>query len=182
VLKKCASTAGQDLRLPTLGGTKFPTTDSTTPAKQKLDRSMAEVGPMSGASPAGAKLEDSLAVPKQKWASMGDVMDPMRDDPLVQYLKKTAEETSTPPLTGLVDEHGELKDNEENLPKGKEEQELTSECPKPTPRMDTEGRGQTHHALSSLFEGADKSRRKYTEKDHSFEGFDRGVVDRVLGL
>lgn len=181
------STAGQDLRMPALGGTKFPTGDSVTPAKQKFQKSVAEVGPLPVSSPRGATLDDSVAAPKprQKWASIGENMDPMLTDPLVLYLKKTAAEASTPPLTKLVDAQGILQDNKENLPANTTPggTELTSQCPKPTPHMVEEGvTKETKVPLDYLFDNKEERRKKYTEKDKPFVGFDQGVVDRVLGL
>lgn len=65
-MRKKSSMAGQDLRTPVLGGTKLPTDDSKGFAQKKLNQSSAEVGPM----------------PK-----FGELMDPIKTDPLVVWLK-----------------------------------------------------------------------------------------------
>src|SRR5688572_10249148 len=131
---KTASQAGQDLRLPAMGGTKFPTDDSKGVAAQQLKRSMAEVGPMMPLGQ-GPSLDDVVAAPKprMKWASIGDSMDPLLTDPLMLYLKKEAAEAKEPPpLTGLVGDNGQLKDNESFMPLGKAIEELVSQAPEPT--------------------------------------------------
>lgn len=172
---KKASDPGQDLRLPVMGGTKFPTHDSVGAASKKLQQSSAEVGPQ--------PAPTYSMMGKMKKAEPGDDMDPMMDDPLVQYLKKTAadEAKEQPPLTGLV-EGSELKDNLPDMPLGKEEHELTSMCPCPTPRMESHGKSEVKATTGELFSNSQATRKKFDDKDHAFEGFDKGVVDRILGL
>jgi hypothetical protein len=174
---KESSAGGQDLRLPVMGGTKFPTQDSIRPAKKQLQRSSAEVGPQ----PASTYSEIGKM---KKVAASGDDMDPMLDDPLVLFLKKAAvEETAKeqPPLTGLV-EGSKLEDNLGNMPLGEEEQEATSQPPCPTPRMAARGHSQVSATTGELFSNSKTTRKKFEDKDHPFEGFDKGVVDRILGL
>ena len=141
VLPKTASEAGQDLRLPVMGGTKFPTGDSKVFANKQLRMSSAEVGPVQP-STRGAKLEDVIPQydPVKK---AGDIMDPMATDPLVQYLKKQAAQQGSnnkaadqPPTKGLVNQVGQFKDNEPDMPLGKAEAETSSEPPQPTPEME----------------------------------------------
>lgn len=111
-------------------------------------------------------------------------MDPMMDDPLVQYLKKEAAKDTAkevPPLSDLVS-GSQLKDNLDNMPLGKDVQELTSMPPQPTKRMYDEGKSEVNSSAQALFDNEHTMRRKSLEKDHPFEGFDQGVVDRVLGL
>jgi hypothetical protein len=184
---KKASMPGQDLRKPTMGGAKFPTSDSTQPASQKLDQSSAEVGTMPPSMSRGATLDDVVAAPppKRKFASRGDSMNPMMDDPLVLFLKKSADNTAEeqPPLTGLVD-GDQLKDNLDNMPLGKEVHELTSQPPVPTSRMHSKVRSDTYSAVEEMFSNGKSISRKCYDKDHSIDddNFDPGVVDRVLGL
>ena len=148
---KKASQPGQDLRMPVMGGTKFPTSDSTQPASQKLNQSSAEVGAMPPSMSRGAKLDDVVAAPKPKWASTGDPMDPMMDDPLVLFLKKAADEPAKepPPLTGLV-EGDQLKDNIDSMPLGKEVHELSSLPPGATTRMHDKVESDTYSAVKEL--------------------------------
>lgn len=170
--EKKASVPGQDLRTPVMGGMRFPTQDSVESASRKLQQSSAEVGPQP------APLYSAMG--RTKKAEIGDFMDPMMDDPLVLFLKKSAVEEEAkeqPPLTGLV-EGSELEANLSNMPMGKEEFELTSSSPKPTKRMipTTPDQG-----VEGYFSNARTMRKKLYEKDHP-EGFDPGVVDRILGL
>lgn len=175
--EKKASQAGQDLRLPVMGGTKFPTQDSVRTAKKQLQRSSAEVGPQ----PAPTY---SMMGKMKKVAASGDTMDPMMDDPLVLFLKKAkVEETSKeqPPLTGLM-EGSKLDDNLPDMPLGKEEFELASLPPCPTSRMENRGKSEVRAKTGDLFTNSHTTRKKFDDKDHPFEGFDQGVVDRILGL
>jgi hypothetical protein len=115
----------------------------------------------------------------------GDVMDPMLTDPLVLYLKKEAAKDSAKeqiPLTDLVDGMGVLRDNLSDLPLGKEEHELSSLPPQPTKDMTGRIEPDIYGYSDGMFDNSHTTRRKYTDKDHSFEGFDSGVVDRILGL
>jgi hypothetical protein len=170
-----ASDSGQDLRLPVMGGTKFPTHDSVNSASRRLNQSSAEVGPQPQPT-----YSMTGKMKKVKIAASGDIMDPMMDDPLVQYLKKTAKDEAKeqPPLTGLV-EGSELKDNLSDMPRGTEEFEQASQSPDPTKRMIPET---PCTLMRELFTNAQTMRKKLYEKDHPFEGFDQGVVDRILGL
>jgi hypothetical protein len=170
---KGASDAGQDMRLPVMGGTKFPTHDSIGAANKKLQQSSAEVGPQP------APTYSMMGKMKKAW--IGDPMDPMTDDPLVLFLKKAAvQETAKeqPPLTGLVD-GSVLENNHADMPLGKEEHELTSLPPEPTKGMIPKT---PCEVVEDHFDNAQTMRKKLYEKDHPWEGFDQGVVDRVLGL
>lgn len=168
-----ASQAGQDLRLPVMGGTKFPTGDSLSAANKRLSQSSAEVGPQ--------PAPTYSMMGKMKKAVRGDSMDPMTDDPLVLFLKKAAVEEDSkdpPPLTGLV-EGSSLKDNLPDMPRGKEEVEQVSKPPGPTAKMIPKT---PCDYVKEHFSNAQTMRKKLYEKDHPFEDFDQGVVDRVLGL
>jgi hypothetical protein len=150
--QKTASGAGQDLRLPVLGGTKFPTMDSKALPMQRLRSSQkaAEVGP----APTPKKLR-----PKGPSMKLGS---PMGTDPLVQYLQKRAEA-------------GALEDNAEDMPLGRNVEEAASECPMPKggvqyqPIRDRE-------QLGGLFEHPSKE-AKYLARMHPATS---GSVDRVL--
>ena len=170
--EKKASMDGQDLRLPVMGGTKFPTNDSVGSAASKLQQSSAEVGP---------QPKPSFQMKK---ASLGEPMDPMMDDPLVLFLKTAAvkeDAKEQPPLSDLLNGTA-LKDNIDDLPLIEKEPELASKCPCPTSRMESRGTSDVKAVASELFENAATMRRKSDDKEHPFEGFDQGVVDRVLGL
>lgn len=172
-MKKRASIPGQDLRKPAMGGAKFPTGDSLASAQKKLNQSSAEVGPQPATT--------YSMMGKMKKAAIGDPMYPMTDDPLVLYLKKASvEETAKeqPPLTDLL-EGSKAKDNLENMPLGKSETELQSQPPEPTKRMIPKT---PCECTKDQFENAQSMRKKLYEKDHPWEGFDQGVVDRILGL
>ena len=112
-------------------------------------------------------------------------MDPMMNDPLMLFLKqadeKKVKETAKeqPPLSSLLEDGNALKDNLDDMPRGKEVQELTSASPRPLPGMVPTT---PCSSVKELFENSGTMRKKLYEKDHEFEGFDQGVVDRILGL
>jgi hypothetical protein len=162
---KQASGSGQDLRTPVFGGTKFPTDDSKQYAQGLLTKS-----------------QKSLVNPKL--AEVGAYM----NDPLVQYLKKQAEamvEVGPDRRTAGLNwskgyrphDKGELEYNEDDMPKGKEEFEMTSEPPVPTARMEEQGIDRWRGTLHQLFDSTTPPRRKLYEKDYSPTV---GEVDAVL--
>jgi hypothetical protein len=121
-------------------------------------------------------------VPKRKKASVE--FDMIEKDPLIQYLKKHAAE-DTPPVKGLVDSEGVLKDNLENMPKGKEETEQASMPPCPTPEMAAEVKESWQPYLDQMFENREGIKKKYKAKEHQAEppsDYGSGVVRRVLRL
>jgi hypothetical protein len=185
--QKTASDAGQDLRAPILGGTKFPTNDSKAYAKKQFELSSAEVGPVQP-SQRGAKLQD--LVPKFKAAACkkmapyqqsrkgrrpirahnlvkkaGDPMDPIMTDPLVQYLKKEAAE-------------GKVDDNLSDLPVGSPEPELASDYPCPPKEMADKSDASVKDT-QALFDNTGAVEDKFLKKEHPYA---EGVVDRILGL
>lgn len=188
-MKKRASDAGQDLRTPVLGGTKFPTNDSKQFAKKQFEMSSAEVGPIQP-STKGSKIQDIIPkYPAAKVAAAkkmapyqqtrkgrrpirvhnlvkkaGDPMDPITTDPLVRYLKKQAAE-------------GKVEDNLSNMPTGESETELSTECPCPTGDLTGNAKADVSEADKKFDEGRVKPKGK--DKDHVFS---EGVVNRVLGL
>lgn len=188
-------------------GADPPTGTSLRVAKSKLQQSTAEVGPQ----PAALNMNIAAnTVSKPKVAAStkaapyqqtrkgkrpirvhnlikkaGDVMDPMLTDPLLLYLKKEAAKDSAKEqisLTDLVNGMGVLQDNLSDMPLGKEEFELASQPPQPTKDMTDRINPDIYGRSKELFDNAHTTRRKYTDKDHAFEGFDSSVVDRILGL
>lgn len=150
VKEKSASMAGQDLRKPFMGGTKFPTMDSKSIPMQNLRASQraAEVGP--------------VPTPKQlrpKGPSIKYGAD-MSNDPLIQYLRKTA---------------AVLDDNLEDMPTGADEGNLTSECPMPSGEART-APAADKKLLGKLFSHPSKE-AKYLARMHPVSS---GGVDRVL--
>ena len=102
-LMKTSSEAGQDLRVPVMGGGKFPTGDSKGLATSLLNqgRSATEVGPSPDANQlgkTGPKIKDmvpSYGTTKgdlPDFNKKGSIMSSLMNDPLIQYLKKQAEE------------------------------------------------------------------------------------------
>lgn len=88
-LLKKSSIPGQDLRMPIMGGTKFPTKDSLSKSIKRFKSSSSEVGPnpsMSQLSPQGPKIKDQ--VPTFGKDVMPKLAEVYREDPLVSYLRK----------------------------------------------------------------------------------------------
>ena len=150
VYQKTASGAGQDLRMPVLGGTRFPTDDSKSFAKQQLKASqkVSEVGPV----PSPKQLR-----PKGPSLKLGAAMS---DDPLIQYLRKEA---------------AALEDNLSSMPTGKEEAEAASECPMPKGELHSQP-ARDKSQLGELFDHPSKE-AKYLARMHPATS---GNVDRVL--
>ena len=148
--RKTASGAGQDLRLPILGGTKFPTMDSKSLPMQRLRSSQkaAEVGPV----PSQKKL-----APKGPSMKLGAAMS---DDPLIQYLRKEA---------------AALEDNLSDMPTGQDEKGVTSECPMPKGDLHCQP-AKDKSQLGELFDHPSKE-AKYLARMHPATS---GNVDRVL--
>ena len=147
--RKTASSAGQDLRMPILGGTRFPTDDSKSFAKKQLKASqkVSEVGP----TPSPKQLR-----PKGPSLKLGAAMS---DDPLIQYLKEAAV----------------LEDNLTDMPTGKEEVEVASECPMPKGDLHSQP-ARDKSQLGELFDNPSKE-AKYLARMHPPTS---GSVDRVL--
>lgn len=111
-------------------------------------------------------------------------MDPMMDDPLVLYLQKVAAKNTAkepPPLTDLLD-GSKMKDNLDMMPLGDREPELSALPPQPTKRMNDKVETEIHEPIERKFVNEQAMRSKGYDKDHPWEGFDQGVVDRILGL
>jgi hypothetical protein len=154
LLKKMSSMSGSDLRLPVMGGTKFPTQDSIQPAKSKLKETQAVGNPK----PVRPKFKTT----DFGTAKVGEAMD-ISQDPLVQYLKKQATV---------------LEDNESAMELGTPEEALAdkTECAYDDNKKRTaDWRG----GLTSSFQNKKGVTDKFMEKDHDYSS---GVVDRVLGI
>ncbi len=115
VMPKEASPAGQDLRLPIMGGTKFPTKDSLAGAKSLLTKSIGkfEVGPtpsLSSLSPSAPTIPEVAAVPQGAQNLMPKVGSDMHieTEPLVQHLNKQAEDL---PKKGTPAKRGRIPSN-----------------------------------------------------------------------
>lgn len=177
---KKASLPGQDLRLPVMGGTKFPTGDSLSGAKSLLTKSMgsAEVGPtpkFGRLSPPGPKIhEDAPTVPgaQNLMPKVGSDMN-IENDPLVQYLKKQAEDI---PKKVTTEQGGTISNNVADMPTGPGEKELTSDPPQPEGEHVDRSQDHTSSKLKELLDHP-QSRKKYVDKDHPPKA---GAVDRIL--
>lgn len=190
VYQKTASGAGQDLRMPILGGTRFPTDDSKSFAKQQLKSSqkVGEVGP----TPSPKQLR-----PKGPSMKLGAAMS---EDPLIQYLKdkkasairkegvmgsSLGRKLSKKIMGGIgslfkpkvpsIPKVAALDDNLEAMPKGEGETEVASECPMPKGELTSQpARDKTQ--LGKLFDHQSKE-AKYLARMHPATS---GSVDRVL--
>ena len=89
----------------------------------------------------------------------------LKNDPLIQYLKKTAAETS--PLRSQVDSSGHLENNIDNYPTREPVKRITSMNPGPTPEMEEHARNPLKEYFEEYFDhdGEDEVRKKYTAKD-----------------
>lgn len=167
LLKKTSSQAGQDLRLPVMGGTKLPTSDSKEYSKSLLNKSQrgTEVGPsptLNSLKPPGPKIKDIVSGVKGTKNLMPKFGEAMSADPLVQYLAKQA-------MT--------VEDNEDSAPKGKEVKPVHDESPEASKDAVRSSKSQQSNALSEYFDTSKGIRKKYNDKDHPAEV---GVVDRIL--
>ena len=128
---------------------------NTNFAQKQLNKSTAEVGPLGN-----------------KTAAMESQM--LKNDPLIQYLKKTAAEDE--PET-LISPEGILADNLDNMPVGPTVEKLKAEPVEATKEVRQEMQGAKTY-LQGIFDHTN-FRKKYTEKDNENR---IGVVDDVLGI
>lgn len=181
--EKTASDAGQDLRLPILGGTKYPTNDSKQPIQSHLAKSKrrAEVGPtptLARLKPTGPKVSeivptfDQNLMPKVS-AAMSSLIE---NDPLVRYLSKIAAEDA-PPKKVTTGESGALPDNKEDMPTSKSDSELVSSPPEMPDELESQGQSQWKRYLQATFDHARGITEKNKAKDHAPT---KGSVDKVL--
>jgi hypothetical protein len=145
-LKK-GSESGADLRLPVMGGTKFPTGDSLAQSKAKLKEHQNVGQP---------KMVRPIMQPVAGVSTMPKISSAFADDPLVQYLKKVAQKSK-------VDSEGKLDDNEGDMKTGPDEKERVSTPP------DSERGDKTHsewrQVLNALFSNKSGITEKYTDKE-----------------
>ena len=181
-LVKKASLPGQDLRLPVMGGTKFPTKDSLAGPKSLLTKSLGktEVGPapsLSSLNPTGPGIKDIAPVPPGAPNLMPKVGSDMNieNDPLVQYLKKQAEDI---PKKVTPEKGGVMPGNIKDMKTGPGEKERTSEPPCPEKEHVDKSQKHTGSMLRELFTHK-QSRKKHEDKDHTPKA---GAVDRRLAV
>lgn len=136
-LVKKGSDAGQDLRTPIMGGTKFPTNDSKSFAKKQLQQSQGVATP---------KLAPTAPIVPKVGISMSKAGEVMSNDPLMRYLKKTAME---------------LKDNLSAMPTSPEVSEKTTEPPGPDKEMT---HSEWKATVLRLFDNKKGIKKKNTEK------------------
>ncbi len=167
---KTAAMGGQDLRLPVMGGTKFPTDDSKGGPQGLLSKSMssAEKGPsptMGQLAPTGPTVPKITGQPQGVMPKTGGDMT-LQNDPLIQYLKKQA---------GLVGTNS-MEDNHDNMPTGPEETELSTAPPQPTKDNEQESMGTWTGYLKAQFDNSKGLAPKYIQKDQPPEP---GKVDQL---
>lgn len=148
--KKTSSEAGQDLRLPITGGTKFPTADSKSLPTKLLNqsKSSAEVGPAPTyrqLSPTGPSVSQIAGVPKGVMPKLGADMT-LAKDPLMQFLKKAVQ----------------VENNQEAFPTATLEAPITSEDSGMPPQIDTAARSEWGRYLAEKF----KNKGSFRQKKH----------------
>ena len=142
-----------------MGGTKFPTNDSLAQSKAALKEHQNVAKP---------KMIRPTVQPVYGTNSMPKFGSEFSADPLVQYLKKAAQESK-------VDSEGRLEDNLTDMKTGPEEQELVSHDP--DYRRGKETIDEWSSYLKKMFERESGITRKYLDKDTSPTS---GSVDRIL--
>lgn len=157
-LIKKGSQSGADLRIPLMGGTKFPTNDSLSQARSTLKEHQ-NVGKPKMVRPV---VQPVYGVNAMKLGS------DFSDDPLVQYLKKTAQEAK-------VDSEGKLDDNIEEMKTSPQEPALASH-PVGTQRGEKTHKDWRDY-LNEHFSNKEGITGKYLDHHHDYK---EGVVDRVL--
>jgi hypothetical protein len=204
-LAKHGSVPGQDLRLPVLGGTKFPTQDSLGLSKKLLSSSQnsAEVGPNPSKKRLQAPGPDvSEIVPNTGGRNIMPKLASSEEystDPLVAYLRMENESRTlrsnydydkgvsnmNTPTTGRPDRSdvcpcGRLEVNEEDMRLGEESHPRVDGYPY-MPREEAEEiRSDLKEYLGDKFTTSRGFRRKGSEKDHPYAGESTSVVDRIL--
>lgn len=204
-LAKHGSLSGQDLRLPLMGGSRFPTKDSLDVPKKMLSMSQkaSEAGPIptiGKLTSTGPKMEDIIPQTggrniMPKLASLSDY----DKDPLIQYLRMSNShgplnsnysydqpcENRNEPTTGRPDQSsvcpcGRLDDNKDELRTDNEVDPLTMGSPYMPRQEASEIRSDLREYLKDQFTADKGFRRKGSEKDHSYGGESESVVDKVL--
>jgi hypothetical protein len=100
----------------------------------------------------------------------------IENDPLIQYLQKTAETDK-----GKIDSAGRLEDNEDNLPLADQPPPLTAMNPGPTPEMEAAAHNPVTDYFNRYFDSSEGARKKYTDKDHVLPKDLTGVETPKIG-
>jgi len=148
-LLKKGSQSGADLRLPVMGGTKFPTGDSLSQAKQTLKEHQNVAKP---------KMVQPTVQPVHGVSNMPKFSSAFGADPLVQYLKKTAQASK-------IDSAGKLDDNEGDMKTAPEEQARVDDCPFESQRGGDKTVSEWRSQLNELFSHKEGITKKHLDKE-----------------
>jgi len=169
LLDKSSSQSGADLRVPLMGGTKFPTNDSGISEAQEKLKKHQSVG-----DPKMERMSVKSITPSFQTADVmpktGGAM--IKEDPLIQYLRKTAGAPSIP-STVKTEKAGVLPDNKEDMVTAKGVSELSTE-PADDPKDNT---SDWRNYLAETLGQKEGITTKHREKDHPYKA---GVVDKAL--
>ena len=177
-LLKKSSQSGADLRLPLMGGTKFPTQDSLSKSK-KLLKEHQDNSRFGGAT---QNIKSTVPNYDARIDVMPKVGSPMNIDPLIAYLKKQAGEwpgkVADWPKGDRKIEKTELVDSSSisATPEGKPEKAEVDEDPTVANSSfpDKEGVSDWKGYMSKMFNNRPK--KKHLDKDHPPKV---GTVDKV---
>ena len=166
-MEKRSSQAGQDLRKPFVGGTKFPTDDSKSFSKGLLSKSKgsAEAGPtpsLKSLAPSGPSVAQITGTQSSVMPKIGVDMS-IRNDPLIRYLKKEAMQ---------------LEDNLGNMPTSPGETERVTHDPHAT--RCGQAAAQAEKTLDEHFDSSARS-EKFENKDRKVTDISGpGIVEKLL--
>ena len=166
-MRKKASQAGQDLRMPVMGGVKFPTDDSKSFSKGLLAKSKGstEVGPTPSPKslvPTGPSVASVTGTQSSVMPKIGADMS-IENDPFIRYLKK---------------EGMQLDDNADSMSTSSGATERVSHDP-----HDARGDHAVAQTKALLDENFDSSahREKYMSKDRKITAVSGpGIVEKLL--
>lgn len=163
---KFSSDSGQDLRLPIMGGMKFPTNDSKKGPTSALTSSQSVGKSTPGGDLPGPSIQDiTPKISPSTAGSLPKIGHDMRNDPLIQYLRKQAQPVET---------------NENEVPPEKVmEPEITSQQPQPATEDVRRGLDAYHACLENKFTDRKGIRKKYTDKDELYS-IDADLVDKFV--
>lgn len=148
-LLKKGSPTGRDLRSPMMGGAKFPTGDSLSQAKQTLKEHQNVAKP---------KMVQPTVQPVHGVSNMPKFGSALSADPLVQYLKKTAQASK-------VDSEGKLGDNEGDMKTAPGEKPRVDACPFPSQRGNDKTVSEWRSQLNELFSHKEGITKKHLDKE-----------------
>ena len=172
LLKKQSSTSGADLRLPVMGGTKFPTNDSLTQSKQLLKETQDVARPK--------MVRPTLHSVLPDYSKMSSVKEGQRmniaDDPLVQYLKKQAAETPDPPMAPKANAEGQIDTNKDEMKTSPEEQGYADETDTGVNRYKETKNSDWKDYMTNVFQNVSGIKPKYTDKESEEEN----IVTKTL--